>query len=1018
MKKISLFILTVFAFGSAMAQSNEDFAYDPISAGNMSVVIPEGLLNNFIGDDIQAYAVKYEYAGPADHLLGIPPIDSTITPTSASYEILPEASDASVSGSTAIVVQGVDEFCNCADVQAETDDLIRFFIRSGEGDDIVFVTIDLVPPVTYTKDAFFSDFSSISFSMGTDLIVFGCDDVTYTEYSSDVNWNDGSCLTVAIWGCTDAAGCNYDASANSDDGSCTIPSGCESCSGETDGSGTVLANDDDGDGVCNADEIVGCQDASACNYNAAATDAGSCTIPTGCESCTGETDGSGSVLANDDDGDGVCNADEIPGCQDATAFNFAPEATDDDGSCYPVITGCLNPQADNYNDYDGDGESNDLTGDVQVDVNTSDADMCMYSQLNPWGTGGTADAPAYITGNNMSVLVQVGESGNLNNFEGIEAGDVLFAAYETDRLTDTYVGYSEVSGMNSAGAVTWTGGQIGLAVFGEGPDDDGYGEGEELLWLLAKEEAGETVIYNVTPSYAVGMASTWEAGEFLVVNDLVIGSPFYDGCMDPTSPNFNPMATNDDNSCADHYSVGCMDVNAVNFAGPGANPTHSDAENFGDAFMQNLGYDLNDGATTSNIGIAATISEDGMCQDQVRGCTDPMANNYDAANTMNGSDNEDCDWTLNGMTVYDVDEVTGESLGTDYSFGHVSPQNENDGIVDSDFDHAQLLFEEGALVPDEHVIDNLANVMEWIEMDEDRDAVELQDTIDAWRTRYDIMDAQWESDFNTMENYLSDSITNTLDSAQLAHDEYVIERDEELDSTRNAMQTAYDLMYDQWESDYNNMVAEKDAAMAALLLRVTGSETGDVEVYNTGDHYYTTPPVTDNGIIAELQSALDYHAHNMNINLHEQWNTVAYYLHHSTDVVAQFLANFDDHLAIEDAINIVKNNEGDFYWPDFGYNGIEALLPGQGYQVRVKETTGGFDFAWDSSLSPDDNRLLSPTVPTWAVEMEVENHPNDIRTLVRVVNMLGQEVNPTEQFNGEVLLYLYNDGTVEKKMVE
>ena len=50
--------------------------------------------------------------------------------------------------------------------------------------------------------------------------------------------------------------------------------------------------------------------------------------------------------------------------------------------------------------------------------------------------------------------------------------------------------------------------------------------------------------------------------------------------------------------------------------------------------------------------------------------------------------------------------------------------------------------------------------------------------------------------------------------------------------------------------------------------------------------------------------------------------------------------------------------------------------------------------------------------------MEAEVHPNDIRTLVRVVNMLGQEVVPANQFAGEVLLYLYNDGTVEKKMVE
>jgi hypothetical protein len=35
-----------------------------------------------------------------------------------------------------------------------------------------------------------------------------------------------------------------------------------------------------------------------------------------------------------------------------------------------------------------------------------------------------------------------------------------------------------------------------------------------------------------------------------------------------------------------------------------------------------------------------------------------------------------------------------------------------------------------------------------------------------------------------------------------------------------------------------------------------------------------------------------------------------------------------------------------------------------------------------------------------------------------VVNMLGQEVNPTNQFTGEVLLYLFNDGTTEKRIVE
>ena len=48
-----------------------------------------------------------------------------------------------------------------------------------------------------------------------------------------------------------------------------------------------------------ADEVVGCQDASAFNYNADAnTDAGSCNIPVGCDTCDGDN-----VVNNDADGD-------------------------------------------------------------------------------------------------------------------------------------------------------------------------------------------------------------------------------------------------------------------------------------------------------------------------------------------------------------------------------------------------------------------------------------------------------------------------------------------------------------------------------------------------------------------------------------------------------------------------------------------------------------------------------------------------------------------------------------------
>jgi hypothetical protein len=162
-----------------------------------------------------------------------------------------------------------------------------------------------------------------------------------------------------------------------------------------------------------------------------------------------------------------------------------------------------------------------------------------------------------------------------------------------------------------------------------------------------------------------------------------------------------------------------------------------------------------------------------------------------------------------------------------------------------------------------------------------------------------------------------------------------------------------------------------------------------------------------NYLSVSLSEEVEYWSSPIVIDLILGWNIIGYTPKEPQDIVATLQE-------IDDIILIVKNNAADVYWPEFGFNGIGNLIPGQGYQIKVSEGYNGFTYP-----NVNGERIeLTPTVPQWAIDMEVEMHPNDIRTLVKVVNMLGQEVNPITQFNGTVLLYLYNDATVEKKIVE
>ena len=141
----------------------------------------------------------------------------------------------------------------------------------------------------------------------------GCTDDTACNYSENATDDDGSCEFTSCVGCTDAMACNYDANATvSDNTECTYAEDYYDCDGN-------CLNDVNDNDICDENEVFGCMEPEACNYdmNADADDA-SCTYP-----LADYLDCDGNCL-NDSDMDGLC--DEEEGCSDEEACNFDPSA--------------------------------------------------------------------------------------------------------------------------------------------------------------------------------------------------------------------------------------------------------------------------------------------------------------------------------------------------------------------------------------------------------------------------------------------------------------------------------------------------------------------------------------------------------------------------------------------------------------------------------------------------------------------------------------------------------------------
>ena len=391
----------------------------------------------------------------------------------------------------------------------------------------------------------------------TNIVVTACTDPTYLEYDPNpYAINDQSlCITPKVEGCTDLAyaeywqvvalgstpnfdplpGTNATGDSSLNNGSCITPVGCldatntsaYSSSDYTTIVGDGVSIENGGNGYTLGQTIyIGIQNATPI-YTESVYSASNGLFGVPDSGCTGETIVSGCALTNSTNYnplannpcnvqgvDNDCCYENVPGCTDATASNFNPAATIDDGSCKPHVNGCTNPDSPSYNPDATEGNPEATSACIGV----------IYGCITPTTNtlvGGTAPSFPCTTSNTPGCYQQGYEPGN----------GVPITAPNTDFSDPSYQGdlhcYPVIVGCMDPTAINYNNPLFTQPL------------------AIPLDTSDNALLINVnTPCDGCCIANV-------------------SGCTDETASNYNENATVDDGSCT--YVEGCMDAAAWNY---------------------------------------------------------------------------------------------------------------------------------------------------------------------------------------------------------------------------------------------------------------------------------------------------------------------------------------------------------------------------------------------------------------------------------------------------------------------
>ena len=362
-------------------------------------------------------------------------------------------------------------------------------------------------------------------------------------------------------GCTDATACNYDAdpTTDTDNSLCTYVNGiCETCEG-----GLIVDNDQDDDGVCDADEVEGCTDATACNYDAdPTTDTNNtlCVYATGCDTCSGQTDGTGTVVDNDADDDGVCDANEVtctdPAAATTTLTRPPTPTTYVDGICETCEGGLI---VDNDADDDGVCDANEVTGCTDPTACNYDADpttdtdnsLCTY-----------VDGICETCENGLIVDNDADDDGVCDANEVTGCTDASACNYDADPTTDT-----DNSLCTYVDGICET--CINGLIIDNDADDDGICDADETAGCTDPQACNTGSFTDTDNSlcvYADDICESCQEGAVIPSDadgDGICDADEIPGCTDDAACNYNPAATDENGTCLELDECGICGGNGI-----------------------------------------------------------------------------------------------------------------------------------------------------------------------------------------------------------------------------------------------------------------------------------------------------------------------------------------------------------------------------------------------------------------------------------------------------------------------